>query len=273
MRTSSLLSVMMKTADKAGRSLIRDFGEVEQLQVSLKGPGDFVSLADKRAESIIIEELQKARPKFSIIAEEGGEIEGSDPEHIFYIDPLDGTTNFLHGIPLFAISIGLEHRGEMIAGVVYNPAMGEMFFTEKGLGAFVIGMDDKERRLRVSGRKRLEDCVATCGIPHIGRGSLPEFYAQLNEIAPQVAGLRRTGSSALDLAWLAAGRFDAYFEMDLKPWDIAAGIILVKEAGGKITGHTGESDMLKTGHVVAGPKPIQEMVQAKIAKVASEYRK
>lgn len=273
MRTSTLLSVMMKAAEKAGRSLVRDFGEVEHLQISVKGPGDFVSLADKRAEKIVIEELQKARPKFSIIAEESGKIEGTDPEHVFYIDPLDGTTNFLHSIPQFAVSIGLEHRGEMIAGVVYNPIMRELFYAEKGFGAYMVDGNDQDRRLRVTGRKQLEDCVVTCGIPHIGRGSLPEFYAQMCEIAPMVSGIRRTGSSALDMAWVAAGRFDGYFEMDLKPWDFAAGIVLVREAGGKVTGHSGEMDMLQTGHVVAGPKPIQEALQAKVKKITDQHRK
>lgn len=267
MRVSTVLSIMMKAADKAGRSLSRDFGEVEQLQVSMKGPGDFVTRADKRAEKIIVEELQNARPKFSIIGEEGTNIQGEDPDHCFYIDPLDGTTNFLHSIPLFAVSIGLQFQGEMIAGVVHNPIMNETFFAEKGAGCFVVGQDERERRLRVSGRKRLEDCVVSCGIPNIGRGDLSEYYAQMREIAPSVSGIRRTGAAAIDLAWVAAGRFDGFFELDLKSWDMAAGIVLIKEAGGRVTDHKGDANMLENGHVIAGPKPIQEELQKKVLSV------
>ena len=265
MRTSTILSVMIKAAEKAGRSLTRDFGEIEHLQVSVKGPADFVSAADRRAEKIVIEELQYARPKFSILSEEAGFIQGTDEEHRFIIDPLDGTTNFLHGSPLFAVNIALEFQGELIAGVTHCPILNETFFAEKGFGCFVMGADARERRLRVSSRKQLSDCLVNCNIPFLGRGNLPHFFAEMTQIAPEVSGVRSTGSTAIDLAWVAAGRTDGYWDLHLKPWDICAGIVQVKEAGGFLSDHAGEQNMMKNCHIVAGPQNIQKALQGRLA--------
>jgi myo-inositol-1(or 4)-monophosphatase len=243
---SALLNVMMGAARKAARALVRDYGEVEQLQVSLKGPSDFVSSADIRAEKTLRQELKKARPGFGFLLEESGEIAGDDKSHRWIIDPIDGTTNFLHGIPNFCISIGLERDGELFAGVVYQPLGDEMFHAEKGAGAFL-----NEHRLRVSARRKLEDTVITTGIPHRGRGDHPLYIKELTAVMGQVAGVRRFGSAALDLAYVAAGRCDGYWEADLKPWDVAAGIVLVREAGGYVTDFDGGSKVLESCDVVA----------------------
>ncbi len=244
---SALLNVMMGAARKAARNLIRDFGEVEQLQVSMKGPSDFVSQADIRAEKTLVAELRKGRPDFGFLLEEGGVIEGADKSHTWVVDPLDGTTNFIHGIPHFSISIGLVRDGEPIAGVIYNPITDEMFHAEKGASSFV-----NERRLRVAARRKLEDAVITTGIPHRGRGDHPRFLREAQAVMETTAGLRRFGSASLDLAYVAAGRCDGYWESDLKPWDIAAGIVLVREAGGLVTDLDGGSAMLDNGQVLAG---------------------
>jgi len=204
---SALMNVMIAAARKAARSLKRDFGEVEHLQVSLKGPGNFVTAADRKAEEILREELAKARPGYGFLGEEGGRTEGSDSTHLWIVDPLDGTTNFLHGIPQFAISIALEREGVIIAGLIYNPANDELFLAERGKGTFL-----NDTRLRVAGRRRLADSVITCGLPHIGRGDLELSRRELTAVQEHVAGLRRFGSAALDLAWVAAGRFDGYWE-------------------------------------------------------------
>ncbi len=246
MAASALLTVMINAARKAGRSLARDFGEVENLQVSVKGPANFVSTADHKAEDIIFRELQKARPAYSFLMEESGRVEGTDPAHRWIVDPLDGTTNFLHSVPLFAISIGLEREGQMIAGVVYNPATDELFTAEKGKGAYL-----NDRRLRVAARKSLSDVLVTTGIPHRGRPGHPEFMKDMQTLMPEVAGIRRTGSAALDLAWTAAGRFDAFWERGLKPWDIAAGLVLMREAGGQVSDLSGGNDPLNSGDVIA----------------------
>ena len=244
---------MMGAARKAARNLIRDFGEVEQLQVSMKGPSDFVSQADIRAEKTLVAELRKGRPDFGFLLEEGGVIEGADKSHTWVIDPLDGTTNFIHGIPHFSISIGLVRDGEPIAGVIYNPITDEMFHAEKGASSFV-----NERRLRVAARRKLEDSVITTGIPHRGRGDHPRFLREAQAVMETTAGLRRFGSASLDLAYVAAGRCDGYWESDLKPWDIAAGIVLVREAGGLVTDLDGGSAMLDNGQVLAGNLFIHE---------------
>lgn len=244
---SPLITVMVQAARKAGRALVRDFGEVENLQVSLKGPANFVSAADRRAEEILHAELAKARPKFGFLLEERGRIEGADASHVWMIDPLDGTTNFLHGIPLFAISIGLVRDGTPIAGLVLNPVTDELFVAERGKGAFL-----NDRRLRVAARRELADSVVTCGIPHRGRGDLALFRRELTAVQQQVAGLRRTGAAALDMAWVAAGRFDAFWERGLSPWDLAAGLVLVREAGGFVTDLDGGDDVLTKGSVLAG---------------------
>ncbi len=250
---SALMNVMTAAALKAGRGLKRDFGEVENLQVSVKGPGDFVTAADRRAEKTVFEELSKARPGYGFVMEESGEVEGTDKSHTWYIDPLDGTTNFLHGIPIFGVSIGLAREGQMIAGIVYNPAVDDMFVAERGQGAYL-----NNRRLRVSGRRKLADCVIGCGIPHLGkRRDHPRFMAEAQSVMGQVSNLRRLGAAALDFCYVAAGRYDGYWERDIKTWDMAAGMVMVKEAGGFITDCDGGQDMLAKGSVCVGNEVIQ----------------
>jgi myo-inositol-1(or 4)-monophosphatase len=251
MLRSALLNVMVKAARQAARTLKRDFGEVEHLQVSLKGPGNFVTAADRKAEEILREELAKARPGYGFVGEESGRHEGSDATHWWIVDPLDGTTNFLHGIPQFAISIALEREGAVVAGLVYNPANDEMFLAERGKGSFL-----NDKRLRVAGRRRLADSVVACGLPHQGRGDLELSRKELKAVQEQVAGLRRFGSAALDLAWIAAGRFDGYWERGLSPWDMAAGILLVREAGGYVTDLDGSDAMFTKGDIIAGNETI-----------------
>ena len=241
-----LINVMTAAALKAARGLKRDFGEVANLQVSRKGPGDFVSAADKKAEQVIFEELSKARPGYGFIMEESGRVEGADRTHVWHIDPLDGTKNFLHSVPHYAISIGLERDGELVAGCIFNPANDEMYVAEKGKGAY---LDNK--RLRVAQRRELADSLICCGIPHMGRGGFDVFRKEIDLLMPKVSGIRRLGSAALDLAYVAAGRFDAYWERGLSTWDMAAGILLVREAGGFATDiHGGEA--MKTGSILAG---------------------
>jgi len=227
---SALITVMTRAAEKAGKALIRDFGEVEQLQVSRKGPSDFVSQSDTRSESMLREELSRARPDWGFLMEEAGATAGRDPSSRWIVDPLDGTTNFLHGLPHWAISVAAERDGELVAGVVYDPVKDEMFWAERGAGAFL-----NSRRLRVSARRRLEDALLATGIPFRGHGDAEAFERQLRHVMPKVAGVRRFGSAALDLAYVAAGRFDGFWETALQPWDVAAGIVLVQEAGGYVT--------------------------------------
>jgi myo-inositol-1(or 4)-monophosphatase len=243
---SSLVNVMVAAAYKAGRSLVRDFGEVEHLQVSKKGLGDFVSTADHHAEEILMTELKKARPGFGFLIEESGVVAGSDTEQTWIVDPLDGTSNFLHGIPHFSISIALQVGDEIVAGVVYNPAIDELYWAEKGKGAFL-----NKRRLRVSGRKHLDESLIGAGTPYSRHGNSKQFLALMEKLMPHVGGIRRFGSAALDLAYVAAGRYDGYFEMGLSAWDIAAGILLVKEAGGYVSEINGGKDMLKSGSILA----------------------
>ena len=252
MLRSALLNVMIKAARKAGRTLKRDFGEVEHLQVSLKGPGNFVTAADRRAEEILREELTHARPGYGFLGEEGGRREGADKTHTWIVDPLDGTTNFLHGIPHFAVSIALEREGTMVAGVVYNPANDDLYTAERGKGAYL-----NDQRLRVAGRQRLADAVVACGLPHLGRGDLALAHQELAAVQGKVAGLRRFGAASLDLAWVAAGRLDAYWERNLGPWDIAAGLMLVREAGGYATDFAGGEAPWVTGDVIAGNETVQ----------------
>jgi myo-inositol-1(or 4)-monophosphatase len=252
---SPLLTVMTQAVLKAGRGLKRDFGEVENLQVSVKGPADFVSNADRKAEQILRQELAKARPGYSFLLEEGGVVDGSDAEHRWIIDPLDGTTNFLHGIPQFSISLALERAGTPIAAIVYNPANDEMFTAERGKGAFL-----NDRRIRVSGRRQLSEAVLGCGLPHLGRGGIPEFRRELELLQGKVAGIRRFGSAALDLAWVAAGRMDGFWERDLQAWDMAAGILLIREAGGFVTDINGGERPLVAGSIVAGGETIHRQL-------------
>lgn len=254
-RHTPSMSVMVAAARKAARGLQRDFGEVENLQVSLKGPANFVTAADKKAEKVIFQELSKARPGYGFLMEEGGVVEGADKSHRWIIDPLDGTTNFLHGIPMFSISIGLEREGQIVAGLVYNPISDEMFIAEKGQGAFL-----NDRRIRVAARRELAQSVVACGTPDLGRPEHERYLTELRQVMLQVAGVRRMGSAALDLAYVAAGRFDAYWEANLAPWDVAAGIILVREAGGFVSDLSGREDMLKTGGILAGNEALHRQL-------------
>jgi myo-inositol-1(or 4)-monophosphatase len=258
MLRSALLNVMTTAARKAGRSLKRDFGEVEHLQVSLKGPANFVTAADRRTEEMLQAELAKARPGYGFLGEEGGPKAGADKSHCWIVDPLDGTTNFLHGIPQFAISIALERDGVIVAGIIYNPANEELFTAERGKGAFL-----NDQRLRVAARRRMEDAVVACGLPHIGRGDLGLFRKEIAVVQGRVAGLRRFGAAALDLAWVAAGRFDAYWERELSPWDMAAGILMVREAGGFATDLDGGDAIFAKKQIIAGNEFIhKELLEA-----------
>ena len=244
---SATINVIERAARKAARSLVRDFGELENLQVSRKGPADFVSAADLRAEEVLRGELGRARPGFGFLMEESGEEAGSDGRHRWIVDPLDGTTNFLHSMPHFAISVALEADGEIVAGAVYEPVRDELFWAEKGQGAWL-----NDRRLRVSGRARMADAVIATGIPFRGMGDPSLYLPTLDAVIPEVAGIRRFGSAALDLAWVAAGRFDGFWEFGLHPWDVAAGILLVREAGGFVTEISGRSYALGAPDILAG---------------------
>jgi myo-inositol-1(or 4)-monophosphatase len=254
---SPLMTVMTDAVIKAAKSLTRDFGEVENLQVSRKGPGNFVSLADTRAEEILHGALKKARPGYGFVMEERGAIAGSDETHRWHVDPLDGTTNFLHGIPHFCISVGLEREGQMVAGVIYDPIKDEMFMAERGKGAFV-----NNRRLRVAARRDMADAVAYCGLPHLGRPAHPRFLAEMANVMGRVGGLRRMGAAALDMAYVAAGRADIYWERDLQTWDIAAGIVIIREAGGFVGDCDGGPDPMTTLSVCAGNETLQRELLA-----------
>ena len=243
---SATINVMANAALKAARGLIRDFGEVEQLQVSVKGPGEFVTAADLKAEKVLRAELVKARPGYGFLMEESGADAGSDRHHRWIVDPLDGTTNFLHGIPHFSISIALERDSEIIAGLIYEPVLDEMFWGEKGGGAF-----QNDRRLRVSARRQLGEALIGTGIPFVGRGDHGAYLATLGAVMAATSGVRRLGVASLDLAYVAAGRLDGFWEFGLSAWDIAAGIILIREAGGYVSDMTGGADMLATGDVLA----------------------
>ena len=246
MNGSANLNVMIKTARKAGRGLVKDFGEVENLQVSAKGPADFVSRADRRAEETIREELMEARPTYGFLGEEGTEIKGKDPTRRWIVDPLDGTTNYLHGLPHWAVSIALEHKGQIVAGVIHDPVKDETFFAEKGEGAWL-----NDSRLRVSGRTRLNEAIFATGVPFAGKRTLPATLQDLARIMPECAGVRRFGSAALDLAYVAAGRYEGYWERELNAWDIAAGIVIVREAGGLIGPIRDGHDPLTDGDIIA----------------------
>jgi len=261
---SALLNVMIAASRKAARALKRDFGEVEKLQVSLKGPGNYVTAADKRAEETLYAELSKARPGYSFLGEEGGRREGADKSHTWIVDPLDGTMNFLHGIPQFAISIALEREGTLVAGLVYNPVSDETFVAERGKGAFL-----NDSRIRVAARRELSTALIACGIHHVGRGDIPLNRKEIAKLQGQVAGMRAHGSAALDLAWVAAGRLDAYWERAIHAWDMAAGIVLVREAGGFVTDLSGGDAMLAKGEIVAGNETMQRAVMKLVGEAAT----
>jgi myo-inositol-1(or 4)-monophosphatase len=251
MQGSANLNIMIKAARRAGKSLVKDFREVENLQVSTKGPGDFVSKADREAERLIKEDLMGARPTYGWLGEETGGTDGVDPTRRWLVDPLDGTTNFLHGMPHWAISIALEHKGEIVSAVVFDAAKDEMFWAEKGAGAWM-----NDRRLRVSGRRVMSEAVFATGVPFGAKKTLPATLTDLARLMPVCAGVRRWGAASLDLAYVAAGRFDGYWERELQPWDIAAGILLVKEAGGMIGPVREGYDILEKGALICANEPL-----------------
>ena len=262
---SGLITVMTRAARKAAPRLRRDFGEVEQLQVSRKGPADFVSMADRRAEATIVEELRNARPDWGLLVEEAGEIAGNPDKPRWLVDPLDGTTNFLHGVPHFAISIAVEEKkpggaAEISHALVYQPLTDESFWAEKGRGAWL-----QDARLRVSARRDLNDSLIGTGIPHLGRGDAARWAKIYAAVGPQVAGIRRFGSAALDLAWVAAGRMDGFWEEDLDVWDTAAGMLLVKEAGGFVTDYRGADRSFERREYLAGSAAIHSKLQKLVA--------
>ena len=251
MAGSANLNVMMKTARKTGRALLKDFTEVENLQVSTKGPGDFVSRADKQAEATIREELLYARPSYGFLGEEGKEIDGEDPTRRWIVDPLDGTTNFLHGLPHWAVSIALEHKGQIVAGVIYDPVKDEMFWAEKGGGAWL-----NESRIRASVRHRLIESIFSTGLPFAGRADLPDTLQDLARLLPACAGVRRFGAASLDLAYVAAGRYEGFWERNLHSWDMAAGLIIAREAGCIVEPLNSSGDILTDGDVIIANEPI-----------------
>ena len=251
MAGSANLNVMMKTARKTGRALLKDFTEVENLQVSTKGPGDFVSRADKQAEATIREDLFYARPSYGFLGEEGKEIDGEDPTRRWIVDPLDGTTNFLHGLSHWAVSIALEHKGQIVAGVIYDPVKDEMFWAEKGGGAWL-----NESRVRASVRHRLIESIFSTGLPFAGRADLPDTLQDLARLLPACAGVRRFGAASLDLAYVAVGRYEGFWERNLHSWDMAAGLIIAREAGCIVEPLNSSGDILTDGDVIIANEPI-----------------
>ncbi len=258
---SPIMTLMISAAQKAGKAVKRDFGEVENLQVSKKGPSDFVTASDKKCEQTLYEELSKARPGYGFLGEENGYIEGTDKTHRFIIDPIDGTSNFIHAIPHFAISIALEREGALVAGVVYNPITDDVFWAETGKGAW-----RNDYRLKVSGRKTLGDSLLATGVPWRGVQGHGQFFKELHAFTQKVAGIRRFGSAALDLAWVAAGRYDGFWERNLKVWDLAAGVVLVREAGGQCIDIDG-NDFTQTGNLIAANPHILKLMNEQLGSV------
>ena len=248
---SPLINVMIKAVKKASRGLRRDFNELENLQVRTKGPANFVTAADIRTQNTIYDELSYAKPDWSFIMEESKPIRGSNPNSKFIIDPIDGTTNFMHGNPNFAISIAAEIDNKLEAALIYSPITDEMFIAERGKGAFL-----NDKRIRVASRKKLSESILITGIPHLGRGDIDLFLREMKILIPEVAGIRRSGSAALDLAWVAAGRYDAFWERGLASWDIAAGILMIKEAGGYAQGINGKDSDMWDGNIISGNEDI-----------------
>jgi len=250
MAQSPIMTIMIRAAEKASRSLLRDFNEVEQLQVSRKGPGDFVTAADKRSEEIIFNELKKAKPDYSFMMEESGQVKGNDPDFVWIIDPLDGTHNFMHGVPHWSISIALEHKGQIIAGLIHDCSKDEMFTTEKGGGAW-----NRNKRLRVSGRNNLEQCMINYGQPYGTDENRALFFKEIDAVSRK-SMIRRFGSAALDMAYVAAGRLDGYWERNIKPWDVAAGVLMVKEAGGFVSSIDNDDNPVHSGNIVTGNQQV-----------------
>jgi myo-inositol-1(or 4)-monophosphatase len=253
---SATVQVMIDAARKAAKGLVRDFGELAELQVSKKGTADYVSAADTKAEQVLVDALSKSRPGYGFLAEERGLVEGTDKTHVFIIDPLDGTTNFLHAIPYFAVNIALEREGQIVAAVTYNPIANELFWAERGKGAYL-----NDRRMRVAARTQLLEAVLATGIPFAGKPGHAQFLKELHQIAQRVSGVRRFGSAALDLAWTAAGRVDGYWERSLGAWDVAAGILLVTEAGGRITSADGGPFVARDGSICAANHELHPQMQ------------
>jgi myo-inositol-1(or 4)-monophosphatase len=263
--TSPLINVMIEAARKTGKTMARDFGEVGELQVSRKGSAsDFVTAADLKAEQALFEALTKARPGYSFLGEERGMIEGTDKTHTWIVDPLDGTTNFIHAIPHFAVNIALQREGQIVAAVTYNPITADLFWAEKGKGAWL----GAERRLRVAARNRLDDALLATGIPFLGKPGHAQFLKELHQMTQRVAGVRRFGAAALDMAWVAAGRYDGFWERGLKSWDVAAGMLLVTEAGGKVTDLDGGDEMLEGGTILAANLDMHPLILDKLRSVA-----
>ncbi len=262
---SGLMTIMDRAVRKAAPRLRRDFNEVQQLQVSRKGPADFVSMADKRAEDAIYNELNKARPDWALLMEESGEIAGDPSKPRWIVDPLDGTTNFLHGIPHFAISIAVEEpmpngKREITSALTYQPLTDEMFWAEKGRGAWLT-----DRRLRVSARTDLSESLIATGIPFLGHGDFAQWSRIFGAVAPEVAGIRRFGSAALDFAWVAAGRYDGFWESHLQPWDVAAGMLLVREAGGFVTDFRGGDRAMERNEFLAASDGLHSRLHKLVA--------
>jgi myo-inositol-1(or 4)-monophosphatase len=256
---STLVKVMIDAVRKAAKGLTRDFGELSNLQVSKKGLADYVSAADIKAEAALFEALEKVRPGYGFLGEERGMVEGTDKTHTWICDPLDGTTNFLHAIPHFAINLALEREGAIVAGVTYNPATGDLYWAEKGKGAYF-----NDTRMRVAARRTLEESVLATGIPFLGKPGHGQFLKELHQVSQRVSGVRRFGSAALDLAFVAQGRFDGFWERDLKPWDLAAGMLLVTEAGGRVTDLDGDEQVLAKGTVLAANLDLHPLVLDRI---------
>jgi myo-inositol-1(or 4)-monophosphatase len=262
---SGLITVMDRAARKAGGKMRRDFYEVQHLQVSKKGPADFVTKADQQSERTLYEELRKARPDWGFLMEEAGEIEGDPAKPRFIVDPLDGTTNFLHGMPHFAISIAVEEtlangRREVTSAMIYQPITDESFWAEKGRGAWL-----QDQRLRVSARRDMDEAVIATGIPFLGHGDLSQWTRIFGAVAPNVAGIRRFGAASLDLAWVAAGRFDGFWESDLQPWDVAAGMLLVREAGGFVTDYRGGDRPIDRQEILAANDTLHSKLHKMVA--------
>lgn len=261
---TALLKVMIDATRKAARGLNRDFGELAELQVSKKGPADYVSAADLKAEQVLFEALSAARPGYGFLGEERGLIEGTDKTHTWIADPLDGTTNFLHAIPHYAVTVALEREGQIVAGVTYNPATNEIFWAERGKGCYL-----NDKRLRVAARRELGEAVLGAGIPFMGKPGHAQFLKELHQVAQKVSGVRRFGSAALDLAYVAAGRFDGFWERNLQRWDIAAGILFITEAGGVVTDADGGVDPLTAGSILAANTDLHPQILARLKAAAS----
>ena len=257
---SSLIQVMVASIRKACKGIARDFGEVTELQVSKKGPGDFVTAADKRVEAVLFEELLRVRPGYGFLGEEQGEVIGTDKTHRWIVDPIDGTTNFMHSIPHFACTVALERDGEIVAGVTYNPILNDLYWAEKGKGTY-----HNDRRLRVSQRKTLDDALIGTGAPFIGKPGHAQFLKELHQIMQRTVGIRRNGACSLDLAYVAAGQLDGFWERGLKPWDMAAGLLFITEAGGKVASLDSEDSPLKTGDLICGNMEIFAELKDKLA--------